>query len=84
MAALPFRWAVVLLYKAWYKRQLELKVTEAVRKSKQENRRYIVTMMFGRPKCYSKQQLKEAIKRRQFKKGVTIEDVEKHAYFITN
>jgi hypothetical protein len=62
---------------------LERKVKKAIRLSKLENRRYIVTQFFGRPVCVAKCNLKEAIKRRKFKKGVTIQDIEKHAYFIT-
>lgn len=61
-----------------------MKVKEAVRRSKVENRRYIVTTFFGHPDCFTKQTLKEAIKRRKFKKGVTIQMIEKSAYFVTN
>jgi hypothetical protein len=80
----PFKWLFFYAYSEFYQWLLERKVKEAVRRSKLENRRYIVTMFFGRPKCYSKKNLKEAIKRRKFKKGVTISDIEKHAYFVTN
>lgn len=80
----PIKWLFLLAYSKFWQWQLEIKVREAVRRSKLENRRYIVTMFFGRPKCYSKKMLKEAIKRRKFKKGVTIADIEKHAYFVTN
>ncbi|MGI6342029.1 MAG: hypothetical protein ACOXZ9_03630 [Bacteroidales bacterium] len=80
----PFKWLYFLAYRQYYKFLLEQKVKEAVRRSKWENRRYIVTMFYGKPQCYSKKQLKDAIKAKKFKKGVTIEDIEKHAYFVTN
>ena len=63
--------------------RLERKVAEAVRRSKVENRRYIVTTLFGRPVCLPKQNLKQAIARRHFRKGITIEQIEQSAYFIT-
>ena len=63
---------------------LEMKVRRAVRLSKLENRKYIVTTFWGKPVCIPKQNLKEAVKRRKFKKGVSIADIEKSAYFITN
>ena len=63
---------------------LEQKVKQAIRRSKLENRRYIVTTFFGKPQVYSKKSLKEALKRRKFKKGVTIAQIEQHAYFVTN
>jgi len=84
LAALPFRWAFMLTYKTYFTWLLERKVKKAVRLSKLENRRYIVTMWWGRPRCIAKQNLKNAIKRRTFKKGTTIEMIEKHAYFVTD
>lgn len=74
---------IVFLYAKYIEFLLQLKVKKAIRLSKLENRRYIVTTFFGKPKCYSKKMLKEAVKRRKFKKGVSIQDIEKHAYFIT-
>lgn len=71
------------LYTTRHRWLLERKVKRANRLSRQENRTYIVTNLWGRPRCIAKQNLKESVKRRQFKKGVTIEDIEKHAYYIT-
>jgi len=79
----PIKIAYVYLYAARHRWRLERKVKRANRLSKLENRRYIVTNMYGRPRCYAKKDLKDAVKRRKFKKGVTIEDIEKHAYYIT-
>lgn len=46
-------------------------------------RRYIVLIVAGVPKVYSKQELKNLVKRRVFKKGTTIQDLEKRAVLIT-
>ena len=77
------RVTVIYFYSKYIEYLLEQKVKKAVRLSKIEDRRYIVTTFFGRPQYYTKQSLKNAIKRRKFKKGVTIQDIEKHAYFVT-
>jgi hypothetical protein len=71
------------LYAARHRWRLERKVKRANRLSRLENRRYIVTNLYGRPMCIAKQDLKVALIRRQFKKGVSIQDIEKHAYYIT-
>lgn len=46
-------------------------------------RKYIVLMVASVPKVYSKQELKSLIARRIFKKGTTIQDLEKRAILIT-
>ncbi|MEI6062197.1 MAG: hypothetical protein WCR72_15960 [Bacteroidota bacterium] len=79
----PFAWLFKTLALQFFKFRLELKVREALRLSKLENRRYIVTTFFDKPMCLPKGDLKQAVKRRKFKKGVTIQDIEKSAYFIT-
>jgi len=91
--SIPYRilaiivWSVHLVYLHFYRLRhtwrLERKVKRANRLSKLENRRYIVTNLYGRPRCIAKQDLKDAVSRRQFKKGVSIQDIEKHAYYIT-
>jgi hypothetical protein len=78
-----FQWAYLHLYAARHRWRLERKVKRANRLSRLENRRYIVTNLYGRPMCIAKQDLKVALIRRQFKKGVSIQDIEKHAYYIT-
>lgn len=80
---IPFKYGILLLYRSYFTWLLERKVKRANRLAREENRRYIVTMMHGRPAIYTKQTLKEAVKRRKFKKGVTIQDIEKQAYYIT-
>jgi hypothetical protein len=71
------------LYKTQHLWRLEQKVKQANRLSKLENRRYIVTNINGKPRCIAKKTMKEAVKRRRFRKGVTIQDIELHAYYIT-
>lgn len=51
--------------------------------SEVSKRKYIVLMVAGVPKVYSKQELKNLIQRRVFKKGTTIQDLEKRAILIT-
>lgn len=46
-------------------------------------RKYLVLMVAGVPKVYSKQELKKMIARRKFRKGTTIQDIEKRAILIT-
>lgn len=67
-------------YAAWcYKR--------AVRKAKKLaelfGMKYYVINLGGSLKVVPKQTIKELIKRKRFRKGVTVEDIEKHALFIT-
>ena len=51
--------------------------------SRVSKRRYLVLMVAGIPKVYSKQELKKMITQRKFRKGTTIQDLEKKAILIT-
>ena len=51
--------------------------------SEVSKRKYLVLMVGGVPKVYSKQELKRMIARRKFRKGTTIQDLEKRAILIT-
>ncbi|MDE7412843.1 MAG: hypothetical protein K2N05_03505 [Muribaculaceae bacterium] len=67
-------------YLAWrYKR--------AVRKAKELagifGMKYYVINLNGTLKVVPKQAIKELIKRKRFRKGVTVDDIEKHALFVT-
>lgn len=66
---------------------LNYRVKRAVKMAKElseaSKRKYIVLMVVGVPKVYSKQELKNLIQRRVFKKGTTIQDLEKRAILIT-
>ena len=51
--------------------------------SKASRRKYIVLLVAGVPKVFSKQELKKMIAQRKFRKGTTIQDLEKRAILIT-
>lgn len=51
--------------------------------SRVSKRRYLALMVAGIPKVYSKQELKKMIIQRKFRKGTTIQDLEKKAILIT-
>ena len=68
-------------YLAWrYKR--------AVRKAKELagifGMKYYVINLNGSLKVVPKQAIKELLKRKRFRKGVTVDDIEKHALFVTS
>lgn len=64
-----------------YRVRRAIKLAEEL--SRVSKRRYLVLMVAGVPKVYSKQELKAMIRRRQFRKGTTIQDLEKKAVLIT-
>ena len=51
--------------------------------SKASRRKYLVLLVAGVPKVFSKQELKKMIAQRKFRKGTTIQDLEKCAILIT-
>lgn len=51
--------------------------------SKASHRKYLVLLVAGVPKVFSKQELKKMIAQRKFRKGTTIQDLEKRAILIT-
>ena len=67
-------------YNAWRYRR-------AVRKAKELSElfgmKYYVISINGSLKVVPKQTIKELIKRKRFRKGVTVEDIERHALFVT-
>lgn len=64
-----------------YRVRRAIKLAEEL--SRVSKRRYLVLMVAGVPKVYSKQELKEMIRKRKFRKGTTIGDLEKKAVLIT-
>lgn len=66
---------------------LDYRVKRAVRLAKllseTSRKKYLVLMVGGIPKVYSKQELKAMTKQRKFVKGTTIQDLEKRAIIIT-
>ncbi|KAA6329795.1 hypothetical protein EZS27_021430 [termite gut metagenome] len=69
------------------KRMLASKVNKAINLasdlSKKDGRKYMVLFVKGSPCVYAKADLQLMIKRRVFKKGTCIQDLEKIAVFIT-
>lgn len=59
----------------------------AVRKAKELagifGMKYYVINLNSSLKVVPKQTIKELIKRKRFRKGVTVDDIEKHALFVT-
>lgn len=51
--------------------------------SQASKRKYLVLLVAGVPKVYSKQELKKMIVQHRFRKGTTIQDLEKRAILIT-
>lgn len=64
-----------------YRIRRAIKLAEEL--SKVSKRKYLVLQVAGVPKVYSKQELKKMIVQRKFRKGTTIQDLEKRAIVIT-
>lgn len=64
-----------------YRIRRAIKLAEEL--SRVGKRRYLVLMVAGVPKVYSKQELKTMVRSRKFRKGTTIQDLEKKAILIT-
>lgn len=66
---------------------LDYRIKRAVKLARElsqaSKRKYIVLLVAGVPKVYAKQDLKKMIAQRKFRKGVTIQDLEKRAILIT-
>lgn len=65
----------------------DIRLKAAIKRAKTNaalfNRRYMVIVFAGKPMVFSKKKLKEALKIHFFKKGTTIEQLEKMALFTT-
>lgn len=67
-------------YAAWRYRRA---VRKARRLAALFGMKYYVINLNGSLKVVPKRTLRELIKRRRFRKGVTVEDIERHALFVT-
>ncbi|WP_302575169.1 hypothetical protein [uncultured Duncaniella sp.] len=67
-------------YAAWRYRRA---VRKARRLAALFGMKYYVINLNGSLKVVPKRTVKELIKRRRFRKGVTVEDIERHALFVT-
>ena len=66
---------------AWrYKRA----VKKAVELSKLHGMKFYVVYLGGKLKVVPKRTIKELVARRRFRKGVTVQDIEKRALFVTH
>jgi superfamily II DNA or RNA helicase len=72
------------LSEIYFKFLLKRAIKRANRDAEIFNKKYLVVAFAGRPKAYQKQALKELVKKRTgFKKGTTMEKIEKMAYYVT-
>lgn len=66
---------------------LNYRIRRAIRLARElsevSKRKYLVLLVAGEPKVFSKQELKKMIAQRKFRKGTTIQDLEKRAILIT-
>lgn len=66
---------------------LNYRIRRAIRLARElsevSKRKYLVLLVAGVPKVFSKQELKKMIAQRRFRKGTTIQDLEKRAILIT-
>lgn len=69
------KWIGILIFKI----RLRLAIKEAKDNARLFNRRFMVIELDGRPRVFSKRQLKEALARGYFKKGTTIQRLEQIA-----
>ena len=67
-------------YAAWRYRRA---VRKARKLAKLFGMKYYVINLGNSLKVVPKQTIKELVKRKRFRKGVTIEDIERHALFVT-
>ena len=66
---------------------LNYRIRRAIRLARElsevSKRKYLVLLVAGVPKVFSKQELKKMIAQRRFRKGTTVQDLEKRAILIT-
>lgn len=59
-------------------------VKKAIKLSKLYGMKFYVIYLNGRLKVVPKKNIKELVARRRFRKGVTVQDIEKRALFVTH
>lgn len=69
--------------KKLFKHRLKKAKKEALDRQAQTGRKQYVIVMRGCPLVISKQQMQILLRRRYFKKGTSIQDIEKMALFVT-
>lgn len=64
-------------------RKVNKAIEQACKLREQSGKKYLVIMLKGEPRVFSKEYLKLLIRLKRFKKGTYIQDLEKIALFIT-
>lgn len=72
-----------IIKKLIFKIKVRNAIKEAQLLSNADGKRYLVIMYKGEPRILSKQYLKRLIRMGKFKKGTTIQDIEKDAIIVT-
>jgi hypothetical protein len=72
-----------IIKKRIYAAKVKKAINIAADLSKKDGRKYIVLHVIGSPRVYAKADLQLLIRKRVFKKGTRIQDLEKQALFIT-
>jgi len=65
------------------KKKIDKAINMACDLREKTGRKHLVIMHQGKPVVQTKQRLQQLIRKRYFKKGTTIQDIEKVALFIT-
>jgi len=68
----------------FFKRALLRAIGKANKERKITNYKMIVMKTYGWPRVYRWCDVKERWRRKEFRKGVTLEDIRKNALYITN
>lgn len=77
------RWKINIT-KIVFEIRLKIAIRDAKKRAELYNKKHLVVAFNNRPRVYMKEDLKDLIRRRAiFKKGTTIQQIEKMAYFIT-
>jgi len=64
--------------------RLKIAIREAKKRAELYNKKHMVVAFNNHPRVYMKEDLKDLLRRRvMFKKGTTIQQIEKMAYYIT-
>lgn len=74
---------IKLFKRLWFAWKYKHAVKEAIRLSKDTGLKYYVIYLNKGLKVVPKQTIKELVSKHRFRKGVTVQDIEKRALFIT-
>lgn len=83
MAATIYQLMFTLIKRLFFKFRYNRAIREAIRLHNASGLKYYVIYINGSVKVVPKQAIKQLIADHRFRKGVTIQDIERHALFIT-